>query len=153
MLELWDGLAEEPPGQANTLGVTVLVGGVTYSGLLIPARVWARSMTQLLRNVEGGHQVRALADMFDGFATSTEAAEQPDDATRYLHLANVAIGLPEDGKRTSLLMRIRAADVTAWTVGTIGELAAFPPPATPPAPPAAARPAARPPARGSKRRS
>lgn len=123
MLGLWENLREDPPGRTNTLGITLLVGGVTYSGLLIPGRVWAKSMTQLLRNVNGEHQLRALADMFSGFAESLEAAKDPGEVTRYVHLANVAIGLPEDGKRTSLLMRIRSCDVTAWTVGTIGELA------------------------------
>lgn len=125
ILEIWDRLREDPPGQTNTLGITVLVGGVTYSGLLIPARVWARSMTHLLRNAEGGHQVEALADLFTGFVESSEEGEDRAEVTSYVHLANVAIGLPEDGKRTSLLMRIRASDITAWTVGTIGELAPF----------------------------
>jgi hypothetical protein len=115
---------EEEGGQPNTLGITLLVDGVTYSGLLIASRVWSRSMSDLLHGVPDNQQVRALGTLFEQIAESGDAA----DARGYVHLANVAVGLPSDGKRTSLLMRIRAADVSAWTVGTIGELAPFPPP-------------------------
>lgn len=128
LLELWDRLDEES-GQPNTLGITVMVEGVTYSGLLIPGRVWARSMAQLLHTAPENHQVQALGVFFDSITSSYEEAGDASEARAYLHLANVAVGLPTDGKRTSLLMRIRAADVSAWTVGTIGELAPFPAPA------------------------
>ena len=131
---MWDGLPEDA-GTPNSLGVTVLVGGVTYSGLLVPGRVWARSMADLLRSAQGGHQVEALGGLFETFAEQYEGQRDSTEVVSYVHLANVAIGLPTDGKRTSLLMRIRVSDISAWTVGTIGELAPFPSPvASSPAP-------------------
>ncbi|HET9077076.1 MAG TPA: hypothetical protein VFN68_09090 [Acidimicrobiales bacterium] len=124
LLELWDGLEEES-GQPNTLGITVLVGGVTYSGLLIPGRVWSRSMAELLRSAPENHQVRAICGYFDAIDGSNREDAETGETRRYLHLANVAIGLPNDNRVTSLLMRVRVADVSAWTVGTMGELAPF----------------------------
>ena len=134
LLELWDRL-DEPAGQPNSLGVTVMVDGTTYSGLLIAGRVWSRALADLLRAAPGNPQVSALSSFFDQITDSYEQAGDPSEARAYLHLASVSIGLPNDGKRTSLLMRIRAADVSGWTVGTIGELPPFPaPPFAAPAP-------------------
>lgn len=127
LLELWDGL-EEDSGQPNSLGITVMVKGVTYSGLLIPGRVWSRSLAALLRGAGDSPQVRAVGGLFDEITGSLQVRMDKGETGSYLHLANVAVGLPTDDKRTSLLMRIRAADVSAWTVGTIGELAPLQPP-------------------------
>lgn len=134
LLELWDRL-EEDGGQPNSLGMTVLVGGVTYSGLLVPARTWARHMADLLQSAGQGNQVGAIGGLFEEVAQAFQGTGgKASDVTDYLHLANVALGLPADGKRTSLLMRIRVSDVSAWTIGTIGELPSFPPPVTDPSP-------------------
>jgi hypothetical protein len=132
LLELWDDLEEEA-GQPNALGITVLVDGVTYSGLLVPGRVWSRSLATLLRSAPENHQVRTVSGYFDSVSESYQQSADPAEARRYLHLANVAVGLPNDGKRTSLFMRIRVSDVSAWTVGTIGELAPFTAPDAAPA--------------------
>lgn len=112
--------------------MTVLVGGVTYSGLLVPARTWARYMAELLQAAGQGSQGSAIGGLFDEIAQAFQVTGgQASDVTDYLHLANVALGLPVDGKRTNLLMRIRVSHVSAWT---IGELASFPPPITDPSP-------------------
>lgn len=131
LLELWDRLDEEQ-GLTNTLGVTVLVQGVTYSGLLIAGRVWARTMGDLLRNADQeSSQMSALGVFYDEIALSYEQAGAPDESRDYLHLANAVIGLPNGGTATQLMLRIRASDVSAWSVGTMGAVAQFAPSASP----------------------
>lgn len=134
LLELWDRL-DEDRGVPNSLGVTVLVQGVTYSGLLIAGRVWAATMAELLRGSAGADaQMAALGVFYDDISRSYEQVGGPDESRDYLHLANVTLGLPRDAQPTGLMLRIRAADVSAWAVGTMGQL-----------PPFAPRPAADPP--------
>jgi hypothetical protein len=129
LLHLWDSL-DEDRGQPNTLGMTVVVDGTTYSGVLVAGRVWSSLMAQLLRTAPGDRQLGALAVFYDQISESYEDAENAEEVRVYLHMANVCIGLPKSGEQTGLMMRVKASDVSAWAVGTVGDL---PPLMRPPA--------------------
>ncbi|HET9690765.1 MAG TPA: hypothetical protein VFP61_06410 [Acidimicrobiales bacterium] len=125
LIELWDRL-DEDQDQPNTLGMTLLVHGHLYSGLLIPARVWAQQMGRMLQAAPGASpSISALSGFYDQMEQSWEQAGTNDDGRLYLHLANVTIGLAADGFKTSLLVRVQAAAVSGWSVGTMGELPNF----------------------------
>ena len=136
LLELWDRL-DEDAGVPNSLGVTLLVHGVTYSGMLIAGRVWAKTMGHLLRTAQQNHQVSALSVFFDDVEKSYEEAGETDEGRHFVHLANAVVGTPSQGTTTGLLLRIRASDVSGWSVGTAGPLPAFDPSRLGSQPPAA----------------
>ena len=121
LLHLWDNL-DEDRGQPNSLGMTVVVGGTTYSGMLIAGRVWSALMAQLLRTAPDDRQLSALAVFYDQISESFEDAENEDEVRQYLHLANMCVGLPRSGEQTGLMMRVKASEVSAWSVGTVGDL-------------------------------
>lgn len=126
LLHLWDRL-DEDHGLPNSLGVTVVIRGVVYSGLLIAGRVWAQKMAGLLSDAPGSGQVKALSVFFDDMRQSYEEAGAADESKSYLHLASVTVGLPRDSQPTSLLLRVRIEEVSGWSIGTIGQLPAFTP--------------------------
>ena len=126
LLELWDRL-DEDAGMPNSLGVTLLVNGVTYSGLLIAGRVWAKTMGSMLRNSQQSQPVSALAVFFDEAERSYEDAAKSEETKDYVHLANAVVGTPSQGNTTALLLRIRTSDVSGWCVGTAGPIPMFDP--------------------------
>lgn len=130
LLHLWDGL-DEDRGQPNTLGMTVVIDGTTYSGMLVAGRVWSSLMAQLLRSAPDDRRIGALAVFYDQISESYEDADNAEEVRGYLHLANVCIGLPKSGEQTGLMMRVKVSDVSAWAVGTVGDLPPLmrPPPA------------------------
>jgi len=132
LIELWDRL-DEDRGQPNSLGMTVVVAGTTYTGVLVAGRVWSALMAQLLRSAPQDRQLAALAVFYDQISESYEDADNADEVRQYLHLANVCIGLPKSGEQTGLMMRVKASDVSAWAVGTVGDLPPLMRPAVQPA--------------------
>jgi hypothetical protein len=123
LIRLWENLDEN--GQPNTLSVSLVVQGALYSGLLVAGRVWARTMAQLLRTAPANASLAALGVFFDDVITDYEKYDTSLEPRQYLHLVSVAIGQPQGGQQTGLMLRFRVADVSAWTVGTMGELPPF----------------------------
>lgn len=125
LAQAWDGL-DEVDGQMQLLGMTVVVAGHVYSGLLIAGRVWANYLTGLVGTSPAGPQQDALSKVFKDMEGAFEAADSEAEAGQYLHLVNVATGLPNQNTQTTLLMRFRCSEVSGWSIGTAGPLPNFP---------------------------
>jgi hypothetical protein len=100
------------------LGVTLNVGGSSYSGLLVSGGRWADEMARMLHTRSVDHRIgRALAESFED---ERERYRRPDFSAgplRFLHLLHAAL-VDSRGERTGegLPMRFRLDAVAAWAI-------------------------------------
>ena len=100
------------------LGVTINVGGSTYSGVLVSGRKWVAEMASVLQSKNMDPRIaRVLAQTFDGVRQQYNDPEFLNETPQFLHLLYAAVVDPQ-GERTGegLPMRIKLDSVAAWAV-------------------------------------
>jgi hypothetical protein len=100
------------------LGVTLNVGGSTYSGVMVSGRKWVGEMAVVLQSKSMDPRIaRVLAQSFDAVRQQYEDPEYVDQTPQFIHLLYAAVVDPQ-GERTGegLPMRIRLGAVSAWAV-------------------------------------
>jgi hypothetical protein len=100
------------------LGVTLNVGGSTYSGVLVSGRKWVGEMAGILRSKSMDPRIaRVLAQSFDEVRQRYDDPAFLEQPQQFLHLLYASTVDPQ-GERTGegLPMRIRLDSVSAWAV-------------------------------------
>jgi hypothetical protein len=100
------------------LGVTLNVGGSSYSGLLVSGGRWADEMARMLQTRSVDHRIgRALAESFEDERDRYRGPDSGDGPLRFLHLLHAAL-VDSRGERTGegLPMRFRLDSVAAWAI-------------------------------------
>ncbi|HUE58759.1 MAG TPA: hypothetical protein VMO88_04185 [Acidimicrobiales bacterium] len=100
------------------LGVTINVGGSTYSGVLVSGRKWVAEMASVLQSKAMDPRIAyVLAQSFDEVLQQYDNPEFLNQATQFLHLLHASVVDPQ-GQRTGegLPMRIKLDAVAAWAV-------------------------------------
>ncbi len=120
LLASWAGVIERLSADYPEfgLGVTLNVGGSSYSGLLVGGGRWADEMARMLQTRSVDHQIgRILAESFEEERDRYRRAEFGGAPLRFLHLLHAAL-VDSRGERTGegLPMRFRLESVAAWAI-------------------------------------
>src|SRR5262245_34540895 len=100
------------------LGMTLNVGGASYSGLLVSGARWANEMALMLYAQSSDHGVgAAFAESFEGERRRYELGRFRNGPARFLHLVHAAL-VDARGEPTSegLPMRFRLDSIAAWAI-------------------------------------
>ena len=100
------------------LGVTVTVGGSTYSGVMVSSRKWVAEMAMMLQSKTMDPRIsRVLAQSFDEVRQLYDDPGYFEQTPKFIHLLYSSVVNPE-GERTGegLPMRVRLDAVAAWAV-------------------------------------
>jgi hypothetical protein len=120
LLASWAGVIERLSADYPEfgLGVTLNVGGSSYSGLLVSGGRWADEMARMLQTRSVDHRIgRILAESFEEERDRYRRAEFGGGPLRFLHLLHAAL-VDSRGERTGegLPMRFRLDSVAGWAI-------------------------------------
>ena len=100
------------------LGVTLTIGGASYSGVMVSGRKWVSEMAMVLQSKAMDPRIaRVLAQSFEDVRQVYDDPEFLERTPEFVHLLYATVVNPH-GERTGegLPMRIRLDSVAAWTV-------------------------------------
>ena len=100
------------------LGVTLTIGGSTYSGVMVSGRKWVSEMATILQSKAMDPRIsRVLAQSFDEVRQVYDQPSFYENTPQFIHLLYAAVVNPQ-GERTGegLPMRVRLESVAAWAV-------------------------------------
>lgn len=100
------------------LGVTLTMGGSTYSGVMVSGRKWVSEMATILQSKAMDPRIsRVLAQSFDEVRQVYDDPNFYESTPQFIHLLYAAVMNPQ-GERTGegLPMRVRLEAVAAWAV-------------------------------------
>ena len=100
------------------LGVTLTMGGSSYSGVMVSGRKWASEMATVLQSKSMDPRIsRVLAQSFDEVRQVYDDPNFYEGTPQFIHLLYAAVVNPQ-GERTGegLPMRVRLEAVAAWAV-------------------------------------
>ena len=100
------------------LGVTLTMGGSSYSGVMVSGRKWVSEMATILQSKAMDPRIsRVLAQSFDDVRQVYDDPGFYESTPQFIHLLYAAVVNPQ-GERTGegLPMRVRLEAVSAWAV-------------------------------------
>lgn len=100
------------------LGLTLTVGGSTYSGVMVSGRKWVSEMALILQSKNMDPRIsRVLTQSFDEVRQVYDDPDFYEGTPKFVHLLYASVVNPH-GDRTGegLPMRVRLESVAAWAV-------------------------------------
>jgi hypothetical protein len=119
--EMLERLVAAANGGEFSMGVTLTVGGAVITGDLVGGEAWLDALVQRLEtSPRAGMVGQGLATELRKRFTPTgeELNDELNHPLQYIHLMN-ATAVTGLGGNPNGLWRVRVAEVTAWTLGTL----------------------------------